>query len=145
MDKIGWGFFFWSQEFFSRVKNLLFRVENFYLESRIFSSSRDCFPRVQIFLPDREFFHRVENTQHAMSSFAAKMIKQYGGLRSVGYEAFLYNVFVLQVAEGLAVEDLERFLLSIQDCISHIEHCTTSGNDRNMLYIYTIAWKALLK
>ena len=67
------------------------------------------------------------------------MIKQYGGLRSVGYEAFLYNVFVLQVAEGLAVEDLERFLLSIQDCISHIEHCTTSGNDRNMVYIYTIA------
>ena len=71
-----------------------------------------------------------------MSSFATKMIKQYGGLRSVGYEAFLYNVFVLQVAEGLAVEDLERFLLSIQDCISHIEHCTTSGNDRNMVYIH---------
>ena len=47
------------------------------------------------------------------------MIKQYGGLRSVSYEAFLYNVFVLQVAEGLAVEDLERFLLSIQDYISH--------------------------
>ena len=55
--------------------------------------------------------------------------------RSVGYVAFLYAVVVLQVADG-NVEDLERFLLSIQDCISHIERCTAPGNDRNMEYMH---------
>ena len=34
------------------------------------------------------------------------------------------------------MEDLERFLLSIQDCISHIERCTALGNGRNMEYIH---------
>ena len=51
--------------------------------------------------------------------------------RSVGYVAFLYIVVLLQVDDG-NVEDLERFLLSIQDCISYIERCTAPGNDRNM-------------
>ena len=50
--------------------------------------------------------------------------------RSVGYLAFLYIVVLLQVADG--VEDLEKFLLSIQDCISYIERYTAPGNDRNM-------------
>ena len=51
--------------------------------------------------------------------------------RSVGYVAFLYIVVLLQVADG-NVEDLERFLLSIQDCISHIERRTAPGNERKM-------------
>ena len=51
--------------------------------------------------------------------------------RSVGYVAFLYIVVLLQVADG-NVEDLERFLFSIQDCISYIERCTAPGNDRKM-------------
>ena len=34
------------------------------------------------------------------------------------------------------MEDLERFLLSIQDCISHIERCTAPGNDRNIEYMH---------
>ena len=55
--------------------------------------------------------------------------------RSVDYVAFLYIVVVLQVADG-NVEDLERFLLSTLNCISHIERCTAPGNDRNMEYIH---------
>ena len=51
--------------------------------------------------------------------------------RSVGYVAFLYIVVLLQVADG-NVEDLERFLFSIQDCISHIERRTAPGNERKM-------------
>ena len=82
-------------------------VENFFIESRIFTSSREYFCWVEnIFAESRtisscrilttsrrfffwsrdffvesKFFHRVENTQHVMPSFAAKMIKQYAGLQ----------------------------------------------------------------
>ena len=59
------------------------------------------------------------------------LYRQNASSRSVGYVAFLYIVVLLQVADG-NVEDLERFLLSIQDCISYIERCTAPGNDRNM-------------
>ena len=59
--------------------------------------------------------------------------------RSVAYVAFLFIVVVLQVADG-NVEELERFLLSIQDFISHIEQCTAPGDDRNMEYIYDLGF-----
>ena len=51
--------------------------------------------------------------------------------------ALACTVAVLQVADS-DVEDLERFLLSIQDLFdfSHIERCTAPGNDRNMEYIH---------
>ena len=59
--------------------------------------------------------------------------------RSVAYVAFLFIVVVLQVADG-NVEELERFLLSIQDFISHMEQCTAPGDDRNMDYIYDLGF-----
>ena len=59
--------------------------------------------------------------------------------RSVAYIAFLFIVVVLQVADG-NVEELERFLLSIQDCISHMEQCTAPGNDRNIEYIHDLGF-----
>ena len=66
-----------------------------------------------------------------MPSFAAKTIKRYGSLQICWLRSLLYIVVLLQVADG-NVEDLERFLLSIQDCISHIERCTAPGNERKM-------------
>ena len=84
-------------------------VENFYLESRIFLPSREYFCRVENnffmsnsdnqskiffwsrdFFVESKFFHRVENTQHVMPSFAAKMIKQYAGLQI----CWLRNFFI---------------------------------------------------
>ena len=50
-------------------------------------------------------------------------------------QLFFYAVVVLQIAEG-NVEELERFLLSIQDCVSRIEQGTASGNDRNLEYLH---------
>ena len=51
------------------------------------------------------------------------------------YIAIFYAVVVLQVSEG-NVEELERFLLSIQDCLSRIEQGTAPGNDRNLEYLH---------
>ena len=47
--------------------------------------------------------------------------------RFVGYIAFLYIVVILQVADG-NVEDLETFLLSVQDFICRIAQCTALAN-----------------
>ena len=55
--------------------------------------------------------------------------------RGFVYIAILYAVVVLQVAEG-NVEELERFLLSIQDCVSRIEQGTVPGNERNLEYLH---------
>ena len=51
------------------------------------------------------------------------------------YIAALCAVVVIQVAEG-NVEELERFLLSIQDSLSHIERGTAPGNDRYLEYLH---------
>ena len=94
---------------FSSSREFLPRVENFYLESRIFLLSREYFCRVENnffmsnsdnqsriffwsrdFFVESKFFHRVENTQHVMPSFAAKMIKQYAGLQI----CWLRNFFI---------------------------------------------------
>ena len=115
------------------------------MESRIISSirtltiSRGFYPRVEIFFfLSRKFFYRVENffiesriPDIPCRHLPPKRSKDMAVCRSVGYVAFLYIVVLLQVADG-NVEDLERFLLSIQDCISYTERCTAPGNDRNM-------------
>ena len=84
-----------SREYFCRVGNI-------FAESRIFLRSREQFLHVEFWQPvedffwsrdffvESKFFHRVENTQHVMPSFAAKMIKQYAGLQI----CWLRNFFI---------------------------------------------------
>ena len=67
------GIFLPSREYFCGVENNFF-MSNSDNQSKIFSGVED-------FFVESKFFHRVENTQHVMPSFAAKMIKQYAGLQ----------------------------------------------------------------
>ena len=61
MDKIGWGFFLESRIFFSSKefsfpsREFLPRVENIFVESRLFSSSPDFFAGSRIFSSSREY------------------------------------------------------------------------------------------
>ena len=102
--------------------------------SRLFLSSRELFLRVEfrqsveIFSLESRFVCRIENF------FIESRIPI-----SVAYVAFLFIVIVLQVADG-NVEELERFLLSIQDFISLMEQCTAPGDDRNMEYKYDLGF-----
>ena len=57
------------------------------------------------------------------------MVKQDGGLQICGLHSFLYNVVILQVADG----NVETFLLSVWDCICRIAQCTAL---RNVEYIH---------
>ena len=137
-----------------RGREFFHRVENFYLESRIFLLSREYFCRVENnffmsnsdnqskiffwsrdFLLNRNFFIESRIPNMSCRHLPPKWSNNMPVCRSVAYVAFLWIVVVLQIADG-PVEDLERFLLSIQDCISHIERCTAPGNDRNMEYIH---------
>ena len=86
MDKSAREFFIESR-FFSQVENF-FLSRNFFMESRIISSSRilttiveDFILESRFFFLSRKLFHRVENTRHAVLSFAAKTIKRYGSLQ----------------------------------------------------------------
>ena len=119
-------------------------VENFVIEKRILTSSRKYFRRVENFFLESKFFCRVENfliesripsmpCRHLPPKWSNNMAVN----RSVGYVASLYILVVLQVADG-NVEDSERFLLSIQDCVSHIERCT-APETTEIWNIYTIA------
>ena len=91
-------FFFSRRESFFLSREFFHEFENFVIQTRIFTSSREYFCRVEnnffmsqsveeFFLESRFFCrieifsYRIENTQHVMPSFAAKMIKQYGGLQ----------------------------------------------------------------
>ena len=138
-----------------RGREFFHRVENFYLESRIFLLSREYFCRVENnffmsnsdnqskiffwsrdFLLNRNFFIESRIPNMSCRHLPPKWSNNMPVCRSVAHVAFfLWIVVVLQIADG-PVEDLERFLLSIQDCISHIERCTAPGNDRNMEYIH---------
>ena len=112
----------------SSRREFLPRVENIFAESRIFSSSRNFFVEWRISSSSWEYPCR-----HLPPKWSNNMAVN----RSVGYVASLYIVVVLQVADG-NVEDSERFLLSIQDCISHIERCT-APETTEIWNIYTIA------
>ena len=143
--------FLWSREFFHGVENLVIetiilpRVETIFVESRIISSSRiptisrDFFPRVEICLSSRKFFIESRIPNMPCRQLPPKLSNNMAVCRSVAYVAFLFTVVVLQVADG-NVEELERFLLSIQDFISHMEQCTAPGDDRNMKYIYDLGF-----
>ena len=133
---------------FSSSREFLPRVENIFAESRIFLPSReqflhvefwqpveDFFSGVEIFLLNRNFFIESRIPNMSCRHLPPKWSNNMPVCRSVAYVAFLWIVVVLRIADG-PVEDLERFLLSIQDCISHIERCTAPGNDRNMEYIH---------
>ena len=151
MDQSGWYFFFKSRIFLSQdffqlriflPKRRIFSWSwkfcnqdgNFYLQLRVFLPSGESnsvnlsriFSRSQDFLPSASFFcnSRIPNMPcHLLPKWSNKMVAS----RFVGYIAFLYIVVILQVADG-NVEDLETFLLSVQDCICRIAQCTALGN-----------------
>ena len=137
---------------FSWSRESCHRDDNFYLVSRLFLSSRELFLRVEfwqpveIFFLESRFVCRVENffiesriPNMSCRQLPPKWSNNMAVCRSVAYVAFLFIVVVLQVADG-NVEELERFLLSIQDFISHMEQCTAPGDDRNMEYIYDLGF-----
>ena len=157
--------FFSRREFFSRVENLFFEsrifffssreffhgVENLVIETIIFISCRDYFCRVENYFFESNsdnqsrFFSSSRNFLESRiptmpcRQLPPKWSNNMAVCRSVAYVAFLFIVVVLQVADG-NVEELERFLLSIQDCISHVEQCTAPGNDRNMEDIHDLGF-----
>ena len=133
--------FFIESRIFTLSREYFCWVENIFAESRTISSclilttSRRFFSGVEIFLLNRNFFIESRIPNMSCRHLPPKWSNNMPVCRSVAYVAFLWIVVVLQIADG-PVEDLERFLLSIQDCISHIERCTAPGNDRNMEYIH---------
>ena len=115
--------FFSSREFFSESK-FFYGVENYFFESNSDNYSRRFYPRVEIFFFWVEnYFIESRTPDMPCCHLPPKRSNDMAVCRSVGYVAFLYIAVVLQVDDG-NVEDLERFLLSIQDCISYIERCS---------------------
>ena len=145
-------YFFFESRIFSWSRESCHRDDNFYLVSRLFLSSRELFLRVEfwqpveIFFLESRFVCRVENffiesriPNMPCRQLPPKWSNNMAVCRSAAYVAFLFIVVVLQVTDG-NVEELERFLLSMQDFISHIEQCTAPGDDRNMEYIYDLGF-----
>ena len=59
--------------------------------------------------------------------------------------AVLYALVLIQFTEG-NIEELQRFLLSIQDCINRIEQSTAPENDRTWEYLgvfFLHLWQSL--
>ena len=117
----------WCRDFFFRVEKIFFSSREFFLWSRELFLRFELWQLVEDFILElRFFFFWVGNffiesriPDIPCRHLPPKRSNDMAVCRSVGYVAFLYIVVLLQVADG-NVEDLERFLLSIQDCISHI-------------------------
>ena len=101
---------------------------NFFTESRILSSRREYFCRVENYFfelnPDIHFCP-IEIFLSTQVSFLETRIP-----------FFITQLSLFKLLTVICMEDLEKFLLYIQGCISHIEQCTVPGKERNMEYMH---------